>query len=286
MRSKESEHLTPYTKSMDLFFFYAALLLYAAAMLAYFCPLVVKGGLVSGVATLLTLLAFGAHTIASLLHLYEVGYPPLSSLRESLSAFAWIIIVVYLFLELRYQNKVIGSFVLPIVLLALIAATALPKRIGELGPTLRNIWVYIHVSLILFGNAAFALASSAAFMYLIQERQLKSKKPGAFYYRLPSLELLDRLSYRFLSVGFPLLTLGLITGSIWAGYAWGSYWQWEPKQTWSLITWVIYAMLLQARVSSGWGGRKAAILSLVGFFCVLFGFLGINLLLTGLHAFF
>ena len=271
---------------MDVFFFYAALLLYAVAMLAYFCPLATKGGLVSRLATLLTLLGFGAHTVAFLLHLYEVGHPPLSSLRESLSAFAWIIVLIYLFLEFRYKNKIIGSFVLPIVLLALIAATALPKRIGELGPTLRSIWVYIHVILVLLGNAAFALASSTALMYLIQERQLKSKKPGAFYYRLPSLELLDRLSYRFLSVGFPLLTLGLITGAIWAGYAWGSYWQWDPKQTWSLITWVIYAVLLQARVSSGWGGRKAAILSIVGFFSVLFGFLGVNLLLTGLHAFF
>jgi len=255
-------------------------------MLAYLCPLVTREGLVSRLATLFTIVGFGIHTLAIFSRFYEAGHPPLSSLSESLSAFAWITVLIYLFLEFRYKNKVIGSFVLPVVLFALIVATALPRRIGELGPTLKSTWVYTHASLILLGNAAFALASCSGLMYLLQERQLKSKKPGAFSHRLPSLELLDRLSYRFLSIGFPLLTVGLIIGTIWAGYAWGSYWHWDPKQTWSLITWVIYAVLLHARFSLRWGGRKAAILSIVGFFCVLFGFLGVYLFIFGRHAFF
>jgi cytochrome c-type biogenesis protein CcsB len=108
---------------------------------------------------------------------------------------------------------------------------------------------------------------------------------GAFYHRLPSLDLLDRVNYRSLTIGFPLLTLGIITGALWAENAWGSYWQWDPKETWSLITWFIYAALVHARLTVGWRGRKAAWLSIVGFLAVLFTFLGVNLLLGGLHSY-
>ena len=122
-------------------------------------------------------------------------------------------------------------------------------------------------------------------MYLLQERELKKKRFGLFYTRLPSLEALDNLNNHCLAVGFPLLTLGIITGSIWAKQAWGTYWQWDPKETWSLITWFIYAALVHARLTVGWRGRKAAWLSIVGFLAVLFTFLGVNLILGGLHSY-
>ena len=122
-------------------------------------------------------------------------------------------------------------------------------------------------------------------MYLIQERQLKAKKIGAITQRLPSLNVLDDLSYQSLTYGFPLLTLGIITGAIWAEYAWGRYWNWDPKETWSLITWLLYAALLHQRLTVGWRGRKAAIMAIVGFLAVLFTFLGVNLILPGLHTY-
>ncbi len=122
-------------------------------------------------------------------------------------------------------------------------------------------------------------------MYLVQEHQLKSKRIGAITQRLPSLQVLDDLNYQSLTYGFPLLTLGIITGAIWAEYAWGRYWNWDPKETWSLITWLLYAALLHQRLTVGWRGRKAAIMAIAGFFAVLFTFLGVNLLLPGLHTY-
>jgi cytochrome c-type biogenesis protein CcsB len=117
------------------------------------------------------------------------------------------------------------------------------------------------------------------------ERELKRKKLGAIFKRLPSLDVLDDINYRCLTIGFPLLTLGIITGSIWASFAWGSYWSWDPKEVWSLITWLLYAALLHGRMTVGWRGRKAAILAIVGFCAILFTFLGVNLLLPGLHTY-
>jgi cytochrome c-type biogenesis protein CcsB len=122
-------------------------------------------------------------------------------------------------------------------------------------------------------------------MYLLMEKELKHKKMGAIFKRLPSLNVLDDINYRCLTIGFPLLTLGIITGSIWAEYAWGSYWSWDPKEVWSLITWLLYAALLHGRMTVGWRGRKAAILAIVGFCAILFTFLGVNLLLPGLHTY-
>ena len=114
---------------------------------------------------------------------------------------------------------------------------------------------------------------------------IKNKKWSQFLHRLPSLQTLDDLNYLCLSLGFPFLTLGIITGSIWAEYAWGSYWNWDPKETWSLVTWLIYAALLHGRLTIGWRGRRAAYFSIIGFAVVLFTFLGVNLLLPGLHSY-
>ncbi len=262
---------------MESTLIYLALGFYLVATLAYLCPLVIKEGFISRLASASTLAGFGTHSLALLTRIYHAGHPPLSNLYESLSVFAWAFVLIYLFIEFRYRNKGIGSFIMPIVLLALGTAAALPKTFQELMPRLQGFWLYLHVGLVLIGNAALVFASLAAFMYLLQERQLKSKTPGAFSRRLPSLDLLDRLGFRSLSIGFPLFTLGLITGTIWAGYAWGTYWAWDPKETSGLMTWVIYAALLHARLSFGWRGRKAAVLSLIGFGAIVFAFLGVSL---------
>ena len=120
------------------------------------------------------------------------------------------------------------------------------------------------------------MAFGAGIMYLLMERELKTKKMGAIFKRLPSLNVLDDINYRCLTIGFPLLTLGIITGSIWAQNAWGSYWSWDPKETWSLITWFLYAALFHERMTVGWRGRRAAVLAILGFAAVLFTFLGVT----------
>jgi cytochrome c-type biogenesis protein CcsB len=216
---------------------------------------------------------------------FAAGYTPITSLFESLTFFAFAIVVIFLAFEIRYHLRVLGAFVAPLAFAFGIFAAFLPGEVKVLAPALDSYWLPVHVLLLFFGNAVFAVAFGAAIMYLLMEKELKRKRIGAIFKRLPSLGVLDEINYRCLTIGFPLLTLGIITGSIWAEYAWGSYWSWDPKEVWSLITWLLYAALLHGRLTVGWRGRKAAILAIAGFCAVLFTFLGVNLLLPGLHTY-
>ncbi len=269
---------------MDVTFFYGALFLYVVGTLAYLLLLSVKGGPLARLATAATVGGFMLHTVALLLRLVAAGRPPLSNTYEALSFFAWVTVLVYLGLEFRFQRKVMGAFVLPIVLLATAAAASLPKGPG-LPSALAGTGIWLHVTFVLLGNAALALTCGVGLMYLLQERQLKSKSLGAIYYRLPSLEFLDLLGHRSLLIGFPLLTAGLIAGAIQAHHAWGRFLTWDPTQVLSLLAWVVYAGILQARLTAGWRGRKAAILSILGFCAVLLTFLGVSVMVGRLHAF-
>jgi cytochrome c-type biogenesis protein CcsB len=223
--------------------------------------------------------------MALLTRYIEAGHTPVTNLYESLSFFSWMIIGVLLITSLKYQIKVLGAFLSPVALIFMLFALALPKEVLPLAPVLKSFWHPFHVTFGFLGNAIFALAFCSGIMYLIQEHQLKSKKIGAIGKRLPPLKVLDDLNYQSLSFGFPLLTLSIITGAIWAEYAWGRYWNWDPKETWSLITWFFYAAMLHQRLTVGWRGRKAALMAIIGFLAVLFTFLGVNLLLPGLHAY-
>lgn len=216
---------------------------------------------------------------------FAAGYTPITSLFESLSFSAFAIVCVFLGFELRYHLRVLGAFVAPLAFAFSASAAFLPGEVRALAPALNSYWLPVHVMLLFFGNAVFAVAFGAAIMYLLMEKELKRKRFGAIFKRLPSLDVLDDINYRCLTIGFPLLTLGIITGSIWAEYAWGSYWSWDPKEVWSLITWFIYAALLHVRMTVGWRGRKAAIFAIAGFCAILFTFLGVNLLLPGLHTY-
>jgi cytochrome c-type biogenesis protein CcsB len=142
----------------------------------------------------------------------------------------------------------------------------------------------VHTSLAVLGDAAFAFSFIVSVMYLIQESQLKHRHLGAVFHRLPPLDVMDMIGYRALSIGWPLFTLGMVTGSIWAESAWGSYWSWDPKETWSLIVWTIYLVLLHLR-TIGWRGRKMAWLSIVGFLFVLVSFFVVSRAGTGRHSF-
>jgi cytochrome c-type biogenesis protein CcsB len=213
------------------------------------------------------------------------GYTPVTNLFESLSFFALSIAAAFLVVEIRYGLRTLGAFVAPLAFIFSIFSAFLPGEVAGLAPALNSYWLPIHVFLLFVGDAVFAVAFGAGIMYLMQEKQVKHKKMGAIFRRLPSLDVLDGINYRCLTIGFPLLTVGIITGSIWAEYAWGSYWSWDPKETWSLITWLLYAALLHGRLTVGWRGRKAAILAIVGFGAILFTFLGVNLLLPGLHSY-
>lgn len=269
---------------MDITFFKIAALLYLIGTLAYLGYIFFLKEALSKAATTVVFVGFASHTLALLVRYAEAGYTPVTNLYESLSFFAWMVIGILLVVQLKYPVRVLGAFLSPVALILMLFALALPKEILPLAPVLKSFWHPFHVFFAFLGNAIFALAFCCGVMYLLQEHQLKSKKMGAITQRLPSLMVLDDLNYQSLKFGFPVLTLGIISGAIWAEYAWGRYWGWDPKETWSLITWFVYATLLHARMMRGWRGRRIAWLSILGFGAVLFTYFGVNLL-PGLHSY-
>ena len=270
---------------MNMPCFLLTLGIYLIASVVYLIYLInLKEGMAKA-GRILTLVGFLLHTVAILIRYVEAGHFPVISMYESLWFFAWATILVYLICDYKTHIPSLGSFVLPLASLSLIYSMALPSHIEPLNPALQSAWRGVHTISAFLGYGAFAVAFCLAIIYLIQERQLKRKKPGAFYYRLPSLELLDYLSHKILAFGFPCLTVAIITGSMWASTAWGSYWSWDPKETWSLITWFIYAAMIHTRVAVGWRGKKASYLAIIGFLFVLFTFLGVSLMLKGLHTY-
>jgi cytochrome c-type biogenesis protein CcsB len=219
-------------------------------------------------------------------HRTGYGYVPLSNMYESLIFFSWTIVLIYLILELKYQQKIIGVFITPFAFLAIALTSIIPgidAKITPLMPALQSNWLTIHVTTCFFGYASFAVSFGVSILYLIRDREGSSKEGGSKWLPLPSV--LDEINYKSIVIGFPMLSLGIITGAAWANYAWGTYWSWDPKETWSLITWFVYAAFLHARLTRDWRGRKAAILSIVGFAAVLFTYFGVNYILSGLHSY-
>jgi cytochrome c-type biogenesis protein CcsB len=194
----------------------------------------------------------------------------------------------YLLLELKYKIKAIGAFVVSIGFIAMGAASLLPYRYQTaepLVPALNSYWIYIHVSVTLTSYACFAIAAGLGVMYLLKERAERRGGHSPLFAAFPSLEKIDELGYKAIMLGFPLLAFGVILGAMWANYAWGGYWSWDPKETWSLIVWLIYGAYIHARMNRGWEGHRAALYSIFGFLMVIFCFWGVNFLLSGLHAY-
>jgi cytochrome c-type biogenesis protein CcsB len=218
---------------------------------------------------------------------YQIGYghAPFSNMYESLVFFSWTTAALYVFVEFKYKESIIGVFVSPLIFLSIAYASfdpSITSKITPLIPALKSNWLIAHVITCFLGYAGFALAFGFSFMYFI-----KPKDPGAssFFAKLPDWDTIDELTYQMIVFGFLFLTIGIITGSVWANSAWGKYWSWDPKETWSLITWFIYAIFLHLRLMRGWYGKNLAIVSIIGFLGVLFTYFGVNFLLSGLHSY-
>jgi len=214
-----------------------------------------------------------------------IGHAPLSNLYESLIFFSGTIVLLYLFIEHKYKNRTIGAFATPLAFLALAYASLSPNisdRIEPLLPALKSNWLIAHVMTCFVGYAAFAIAFGVSVMYVFKRRDSGTQNSSSE--RLPEPRVLDELTHQLIMFGFLFLSAGIITGAVWANSAWGRYWGWDPKETWSLITWFVYATLLHARMMRGWHGKRIAYLSIIGFAAVIFTYFGVNYL-PGLHSY-
>ncbi len=263
---------------------------YGLAGFCYIYALVFKKPSMGKMATWVAILGLAGNTAGVVLRWVEsyqmgIGHAPLSNLYESLVFFAGTIILIYLFIERKYQNRVIGAFTTPIAFLALAYASLSPNisdRIQPLIPALKSNWLIAHVIACFIGYGGFAVAFGVSFMYLMKQK--RSDRKNLVLNMFPDADVLDDLNHQLVMFGFLFLSVGIITGAVWAHSAWGRYWGWDPKETWSLITWFIYATLLHARMMRGWRGRRTAFLSIGGFAAVLFTYFGVNLL-PGLHSY-
>ena len=321
--------------------------IYGLAGFLYICAWIFRKEILGKIASWIALAGLIGNTTGILLRWVEsyelgIGHAPFSNLYESLVFFAWVIVLIYLIIERKIQNRIIGAFTTPIACLVMAFASlkpGIPSAIEPLMPALKSNWLIAHVITCFIGYAAFALAFGVSTMYLMKKgrddqtviwveiakpltlfvfawlfsrvlfvqswlyaigvavpiclvfyalvvlaRNLSEESKARLLDRFPDLRVLDELGYQLILLGFLFLSVGIITGAVWANSAWGRYWGWDPKETWSLITWFVYATLLHARLMRGWHGKRIAYLSLVGFAAVLFTYFGVNLL-PGLHSY-
>jgi cytochrome c-type biogenesis protein CcsB len=235
-------------------------------------------------------LALGAGAVFHALDLMargiRAGNFPVANFAESLSFLAWLIALTGLVLIVRSRMAIIGALVGPLITIALLAAmmTMQTSRL-VLPESLRSVWLPIHVTLACLGCSMFVLASAVSLVYLIYESKLKAKRMmRPAHSDIPSLEKLDRINYRLLVWGFLMLSLAIISGAIWADATWGHFWNWEPVESWSAVIWILYAALLESRLTVGWRGRRAAALTIVVFTVLVGSFVGVNLAFPGKHG--
>lgn len=244
------------------------------------------------------------------------GYFPLSNLYESLLFLTWILLTLYLYIETKTKSRLIGATLIPVTLLingfANLTLSPEMQKSSPLVPALQSNWLMLHVSMMLLSYATLIMGSLLCILFLVisqsKESNLEITDNSTLslynvmvdYYeaklispsnaiskfgKLKLLQSLDNWSYRIIGLGFPFLTIGIISGGVWANEAWGSYWSWDPKETWALITWLVFATYLHARITKGWEGKKSAILGGLGFFVIWICYLGVNFLGKGLHSY-
>lgn len=265
--------------------FLGVLISYLVSAVVFIAYAISKKNLFSKIALFAAIFGFLTQCFALIIRWLLSGFPPMSNLYESMALFAWSVVLVFLIIDYRFHLSIIGTFIMPLAFLITGYSALLDDSIIPLMPALQSYWLSIHVMSCFLSYACFACAFCLGIMCLLQERQLKLKHTGKLLEMLPSLEVLDTINHNMVLFGFILLSAGIITGAIWASEAWGSWWSWDPKETWSFITWLIYAAYLHARLNSGWRGKRAAILSVIGFVCVLFTYLGVSYLFPGLHSY-
>ncbi|HTW05215.1 MAG TPA: c-type cytochrome biogenesis protein CcsB, partial [Streptosporangiaceae bacterium] len=243
-------------------------------------------------AVALVCLGLTAHITGVVLRGVSVHRLPWGDMYEFVTALTCVAVAFFLAAMIRYRAYYLGLFVMVAVVLVLgLAETVIYTPAGPLVPALQSYWLAIHVTAMTLATGVFFVAAVAGITYLFVDRHARRVAAGrpagsdGILRRLPGPEALDRLAYRTVVFGFPIWTFGVMAGAIWADRAWGSYWSWDPTETWAFITWVVYACFLHARATAGWRGRRATVIQLLGFGCLIFNVLVISLVVPGLHSY-
>ena len=249
-------------------------------------------------AVVLTVLAWAVHVGSVVTRGFAAHRVPWGNMYEFSSMVSLVAVTVFLVLLKRSNARFLGAFVMaPVVLYLGLAGTVLYAKAGPLVPALNSYWIKIHVVAAITASGAFMVSGVVTVLYLLKERfeRRTSLGPGTASVTefsgaglmrwLPAADKLDRIAHRIITFAFPVWTFAIIAGAIWAEQAWSRYWGWDPKETWSFITWLAYAAYLHARATAGWRGRRAAVLSLIGFACLMVDYYVVNTVITGLHSY-
>lgn len=257
---------------------------YVGALVIYAFSFWARNPKLRNAATYILYAGFVLNTAALLLRAVLIHGLPLNNGFEFGLSFVFAVALIYIIVEKKFNLSSIGLFVLPVIVVISCWLVSVDLTIEPVMPALRSYWLAVHVSAAVIAYGAFAMAFAVSVAYLLKEKQGADAK-GRLAEHLPALKLLDEISYKLIFVGLPFLTIMLVTGAVWAEYAWGAFWSWDPKETWALITWLVYAIYLHTRFMKGFKGKRAAWLSVLGFAAVIFTFFGVSYLLPGMHSY-
>jgi cytochrome c-type biogenesis protein CcsB len=268
------------TSTVDTSLFWYSFWMYLAAFVLFSVFAAVRTRRIGILATVVFVAAFALHTAGLAARWIVTSHPPFATMYEYAVTMSWAVAAFFIVIMARFKRMVLGVVVSPVLLGVLVIASLLPKEASkQLMPALQSYWFYIHVSLAAFAEGAFIVAAGAGIVYLVRGRGTKAE--GFF----PSRDFLEEIISRAIRVGYPVFTIGaLFAGAIWAQYAWGSFWSWDPKETGALVIWLYYTLVLHQNVRGSWRGKTLAVASIIGLAIALLSFLG-NLFLGGMHAY-
>lgn len=263
---------------------WAAAICYGVAAALYMAHLARARALLPPWASRMLTVGVALHVLGLVVRVVTLALPPATTGMEGLSLLGLLLAGGFLLVARRYQVETMGAFAAPMAAVALVSALLFGPDNPSLPPALRTGYFAVHITLAFLGNALMAMAAVAAGTYVVQERKLRLKKVMQPGMRLPNLNLTDHLAYRTVTLGFLFMSLGIVSGIIYSKHAWHSYWSWDPRQTWSLCTWLGYAALLHARLTVGWRGRRWAWLTIAAFALVVTASVVLDVFKLGRHG--
>ncbi len=276
-------------------YFTISLLFVFASFIGYFIFLFTGSKTISKISFVILIIGFIIQTAAFVIrwiYAYKIGIdtPPLVDLYDSMVFFAFVIEIGYIILRIFYDFDALGFIITFIASSALAFAAFYPLATSAIEPTipaLQSYWLLYHIMTLFVAYGAFAASFGLGILYLIKNKKDRSdkKQENRFLSLLPESDVIEESIYKVISVGLVFLTAGIVIGAAWADSAWGGYWSWDPKETWSLITWIAYILFIHARFTKGWGGKKMAWIAVIGFAVVIFCYLGVDLIIPGLHSY-